>query len=456
MRPLRVLLVVLAASLSGCSVLSGGSATETLHGTVTYRARIALPPDAVLMVRVEDTSRADAAAREVARVALPVAGRQVPLPFRLTYRRSDAAPPAVLGVRAEIRDADGTLRWTTTQAYRLTDGRPPAEPLVLLLEQVPASGGAPAPPDLPGTSWRLVRLDVDGQMSRQPAEGEAYTLAFEADGRVGGQAHCNRFGGPYTLDGDRLTMGPFAMTLADCGPRSMDGLVMGVLREPIVVQMDGGESLRMVASSGSSLVFARAAPPAAPVPSASSVFVCPADEGAVRFTLRPGPGEAGVWLPESLGGRFAVLSQVPAASGVRYEADGLAVWTRGDEALLVVDDRRFEACRRDAAASVWEDARRRGVTFRAVGQEPGWTLEIGRGGRLRFAPMEGDAVEHPRPEVALDGRSTVYRVPSPDGSAFVVTVAPGRCLDAMSGEAFEAAVTVEVGGQVLRGCGRAL
>ncbi len=74
-------------------------------------------------------------------------------------------------------------------------------------------------------------------------------------------------------------------------------------------------------------------------------FTCaPPDEAAFTFSVKIGPGEVGLTLPERFGGRSLVLPQVRAASGARFEAGGVTFWNKGDEALLQVDHETFEGC----------------------------------------------------------------------------------------------------------------
>ncbi len=54
-----------------------------VSGSAAYRQRIAMPPDAVLTVRVEDVSRADAPAPVLAETSEPFGARQVPIAFSL-------------------------------------------------------------------------------------------------------------------------------------------------------------------------------------------------------------------------------------------------------------------------------------------------------------------------------------------------------------------------------------
>ena len=103
----------------------------------------------------------------------------------------------------------------------------------------------------------------------------------------------------------------------------------------------------------------------------------------------------------------------------------------------------------------WEAARERGVDFRAVGQEPGWWLEIS-GRDLELAVDYGErrlTLRDPKRE--LDHGHRVYRGTA-DGHAVEVTLEKRRCEDAMSGETFTTTVTVEVDGETYRGCGRTL
>ena len=80
----RLLLFALfVVSLSTDPILAQG--TGTVVGTVTYRHRIALPPDAVVEVRLQDTSRAGAAARTVGQTTIATSGAQVPIPFRIEF-----------------------------------------------------------------------------------------------------------------------------------------------------------------------------------------------------------------------------------------------------------------------------------------------------------------------------------------------------------------------------------
>ena len=76
------------------------------------------------------------------------------------------------------------------------------------------------PRTLAGTDWRLVELGgraVADTGAVGGGIGSAPFLRFEGDsGRAGGATGCNRFGGPYTRDGDSLRFGALVATRAAC------------------------------------------------------------------------------------------------------------------------------------------------------------------------------------------------------------------------------------------------
>ncbi len=72
------------------------------------------------------------------------------------------------------------------------------------------------PAELAGTSWRLASLvDENGTMT-PVISGTQVTLAFDADGRLGGSAGCNSYGAGYTVDGVNLSIEPPIRTEMYC------------------------------------------------------------------------------------------------------------------------------------------------------------------------------------------------------------------------------------------------
>jgi putative lipoprotein len=118
------LVAVLAACASPPEAGADASAVRTpVEVSVTYRERILLPPGHVLTVRVEDVSLADAPARVLAEVRQPLEGRGPPYAVTVEVPADEVDPRHTYAARAEIRDPEGALRFTTdTRHVVLTQG----------------------------------------------------------------------------------------------------------------------------------------------------------------------------------------------------------------------------------------------------------------------------------------------------------------------------------------------
>ena len=82
----------------------------------------------------------------------------------------------------------------------------------------PTSG---QPATITGFEWRLVAIQwADGHAIR-PADPSGYVLELGPEGRVRGQADCNRLMGTYMLDASRVQFGPLATTRMACPPGSL-------------------------------------------------------------------------------------------------------------------------------------------------------------------------------------------------------------------------------------------
>lgn len=144
MRPVAFLVLAVVLVLAGCrsapetpapageepAPTAAGLDTSTVPGTalltgsVLYRERIALPPDAEVAITLQDVSRADAPAVELASTTFNSEGRQVPLPFTLTYEPGKIDPAATYSLAARISNA-GELLWISdAHTPVLTRGAP--------------------------------------------------------------------------------------------------------------------------------------------------------------------------------------------------------------------------------------------------------------------------------------------------------------------------------------------
>jgi uncharacterized membrane protein/membrane-bound inhibitor of C-type lysozyme len=165
-------------------------------------------------------------------------------------------------------------------------------------------------------------------------------------------------------------------------------------------------------------------------------------------------GELTLFLPD----RTLFLPAQPAGSGAKYGADGLSFWSKGgSEALLEQPGEPRRRCTVDGRSSVREDAKLRGVDFRATGNEPGWVLELGPdafrlyydyGKSLAAFPLLEPKSDAGKRETAYMGETESHRIE--------IVIRGVECQDTMADDRFESTVTVTLDGRELRGCGQAL
>lgn len=106
---------------------------------------------------------------------------------------------------------------------------------------------------------------------------------------------------------------------------------------------------------------------------------------------------------------------------------------------------------------MWEAARDRGVVFRAVGQEPGFVLEV-EDSRITLVTNYGaDELVTPVPEPAVDAasRTTTWHATT-EANDLRIEVREEPCSDTMSGERFSMTVMITLNDMTYDGCGRML
>ncbi|GAB2657592.1 YbaY family lipoprotein [Vibrio panuliri] len=110
--------VVFGATLIGCQSepTSQVQMQQSVTGTVAYRERILLPDNAVVTVRLQDISLADAPAKLVAEQVMETEGKQVPFAFTLDYDADTILPGHTYAVSARI-EVNGKLHFTTDTVY---------------------------------------------------------------------------------------------------------------------------------------------------------------------------------------------------------------------------------------------------------------------------------------------------------------------------------------------------
>ncbi len=113
-----------AARPESIAPTDAGPTSAWVTGTVFYRQRVALPPETIVTVRLVDVSRADAAAIVLAEKALATQGRQVPIPFELSYDAARIDPRFAYQIEARINHGDELLFISTESFPVITRGNP--------------------------------------------------------------------------------------------------------------------------------------------------------------------------------------------------------------------------------------------------------------------------------------------------------------------------------------------
>jgi len=134
---LRTGLASLLLLIASGSLQAGGTPTtqtannSMVTGTVSYRERIALPPDAVVLVQLRDVSLMDVAAKLISEQIIQPE-HSVPIAFSLPYAAKDIDERMTYSVFATIRSGDRLL-FVSDRSYQvLTRGHPHHVDLILV------------------------------------------------------------------------------------------------------------------------------------------------------------------------------------------------------------------------------------------------------------------------------------------------------------------------------------
>lgn len=139
MSKLRLVLAIaaLAIPLAALPVSAQEAPAPSLvSGSIVLPEGSTLPGDAEIIVSVDDTSRADAPAVMLARLAMQAPGAGSPMPFALSVLPSALEAHPVLGpiditLLVRIESADGTLLYINDTAIAAVDADGPIGDLVV-------------------------------------------------------------------------------------------------------------------------------------------------------------------------------------------------------------------------------------------------------------------------------------------------------------------------------------
>ena len=389
----------------------------------------------------------------------------------------------------------------------------PGEPVEMLFEpagQTPLAAIAAAKPAevatplsvepetvaLWGTAWRLENL-----AGAAVPDGTQPTLEFASDGRASGNGSCNRFNGVVTVAGSAIRFDGIAATRKACAEATMrqEDVYFAALRQAESYEIEG-ETLR---------IFVAGRPEPLRFVAIKAATQRPA-QSIERVAATETPALTGIWtvVGHHLPGTSA-MSDDPARA--RY---GESIRLTGSSAISSgarCDEPRYAARRVEAAPyfasefklppgslkplaardqinlmevscrgvrwnalgarlleidadrvlAPWDGVffeLRRDRDFRALGQEPGWQLEIRKGAEMRFIYDYGQSMAvTPAARAQVDsssGTRTYHAVA--EANDLRVVIVPVPCTDVMSGKPFPVTVSVTLNGRTFRGCGEEL
>ena len=219
-----------------------GAAQPSISGTLSYRERMALPADAAIDVKLVEAPAPGGTAKTVAESVFAPGGKQVPIPFRLSYNASDINPANIYQVSATI-SVNGKLMFTSTTAYPvLTDGA--SDRIAIVLQQPPAAPASASAVKLRGTHWTLAELN--GKPA-EPGEGKTAHLVMHKKGQLSGSTGCNTLAGSYIASMGGLQFTPAATTMKMCtlGVMQQEQAFLGVLKATTNYRIDG-ETLELL------------------------------------------------------------------------------------------------------------------------------------------------------------------------------------------------------------------
>lgn len=366
----------------------------TLTGFLTYRERITLFPDAVAHVLLVDLGN-NSADFIISQQTIKPQG-QVPIPFTLNYNQAAIKPGGNYGIHAIIQDKQGKICWHTPKAVpvRISNGSGKVE---VLLYQA-----------------------TDAITQTYLTDGFRFRAVFKPHQVV------------LTLPGGKNLS--LRQVPAASGSKYSDGTVVFWSKgADATVEIKGfsvkAQEQKIPAGFGRSKTYLT--------------------EG-LPFNASFEDELAWLMLPNQ---ELIALRQVPSASGAKYSNRQLIFWSKGTGAILEAYGITLQA--RQVPAGPWEEAKKRGIEFRAVGQEPGWVLEL-KGDKLDLVTDYGQTricAQLDEAEVDPKTGTKSYHALT-DALTLKINIQNKLHYDSMSGEPFPATVTIQINGRQYQGGGR--
>lgn len=215
---LWLLFMVFLFSGTANSKNQGETIMRKIEGSVWYRERMLPPPDAIVIVTLEDVARMDVASELIEVTSFDLQG-DPPWAFALEYDPAKIHEKGRYALRARI-EANGRLIFTSTE-HIPAFGRNPDQPVKILVSQISGTnserGPSPQKPNasLSNTYWKLIQLK--GEPAALGAGQRELHMILDTEGsRVKGFSGCNRFTGAYKVSESHLQFSQIASTKMAC------------------------------------------------------------------------------------------------------------------------------------------------------------------------------------------------------------------------------------------------
>ena len=174
------------------------------------------------------------------------------------------------------------------------------------------------------------------------------------------------------------------------------------------------------------------------------VFEC----GEDGFTAHITPEKAVVFRD----GGAITFTLSDSTSGLLFDNQTSRLHITDQIADLETSDLSLTGCSNNTRAAIDENARYRDVDFRAVGQEPGWIVELSESQSILYlANYATDTYRFPAPEPDRRGDTLHYDV-AHEGHRLQLSLIREPCSDIMSGEKYGYSAFVSLNDDNVRGC----
>ncbi|WP_094506875.1 META domain-containing protein [Brucella thiophenivorans] len=241
-------LSIVAALTAGIGMLGGAAmfvttsmptasiaAEKTISGKAIYRERIALPPEAHLIVQLVDVSLADAPSKIIGETRIE-APQGSPIPFAISFDTDKVEPQHTYALQARI--AAGDTLWFVNDERYTVDPKDAAAPIELKLVMVRKATDEAVAIGIEGKDW--LAEDIQGGGVVDTAQT---TLLVDSDGTASGSGGCNRFMSKAVISGSSISFAEIGSTYMQCPPALMnqERKFLDVLSKTRTYKLDAGK-----------------------------------------------------------------------------------------------------------------------------------------------------------------------------------------------------------------------